>query len=84
MADINELNLDEMENVSGGRGGSKTILPAQPGLSVYQIVKGDNLTRIAKRFNTTVDYLFAINSTIKNKNDITAGYWIYIPEEENG
>ena len=70
-------------NVSGGRGGSKTILPAQPGLSVYQIVKGDNLTRIAKRFNTTVDYLFAINSTIKNKNDITAGYYMYVPTPIN-
>ena len=79
MADMNELNLNELEAVTGGMGGSSKMLPVKPGLAVYQIVKGDNLTKIAKRFSTTVDYLVAINPTIKNKNDITAGYYMYVP-----
>ena len=78
MADINELNLDEMENVSGGRGGSKTILPAQPGLSVYQIVKGDNLTRIASAHRCTITELLKWNPKITNKNVIYAGDFLYI------
>ena len=74
-----ELNLNEMEEIAGGRGGSKLPLPPKGNLGVYQIVKGDTLSRIAKRFNTTVDYLVSINSTITNRNDITAGYYMYVP-----
>ena len=76
----NELNLNEMEDITGGKGGSPTILPSKLGFLVYKIVRGDNLTRIAKKFNTTVNYLMEINPTITNKNDITAGFYIYVPD----
>ena len=36
----------------------------------YTVVKGDNLTKIAKKYGTTVDTLVALNG-IKNKNLIT-------------
>ena len=75
----NELNLNEMESIAGGRGGSKAPLPPRENFGVYQIAKGDNLTKIAKRYYTTVDYLVSINPTITNKNDITAGYYMYVP-----
>lgn len=78
--DINELNLNEMEEVSGGRGGSKTRLDPVPGRDVYQIKKGDTLIRIARRYNTTWMVLMDMNKgIIKDKNDITDGYWIYVP-----
>lgn len=38
----------------------------------YTVKKGDNLTKIAKQFNTTVDNLVKLNG-IKNKNLINVG-----------
>jgi len=75
-----ELNLDEMEQVSGGKGGSPTPLAPTAAYDVYRIEGGATLTRIANRYKTTVDYLMAINPTITNMNDITAGYYMYVPK----
>lgn len=77
--DNKELNLNEMEEAVGGNGGSPTPLPLKDGYKVYRIADGDNLTRIAKRFNTTVPYLMQINPAITNKNFIRAGYYMYVP-----
>lgn len=75
-----ELNLNEMEEAAGGKGGSRKVLPKKDGFIVYQIATGDTLIRIAKRYKTTVEDIMAVNPTIKKANDITAGYWIYIPQ----
>ena len=77
---INELNLNEMENVTGGKGGSPTELPKKEGYIVYQIAGNDNLTKIAKNYGTTVKAIVAANPTIDNPNFIRAGFWIYIPK----
>ena len=75
-----ELNLNEMEAVSGGTGGSKYPLPHKDGCYVYRIESGAPLSRIAGRWNTTVDYLMYINEgIITNRNDITAGRYMYVP-----
>jgi LysM repeat protein len=80
MDNMVEMNLEEMEEVVGGKGGSPKKLPKRNGFVVYQIQRGDTLTRIAYRYDTTVNELMQINRTlIKNKNDITAGYYIYVP-----
>ena len=76
----NELNLNEMETVTGGKGGSPTPLPPVSAYDVYRIESGATLTRIARKFHTTVDYLMMINPTITNRNDITAGYYMYVPK----
>ena len=76
-----ELNMNEMEAVTGGKGGSPTPLSPTAQFDVYRIESGATLTRIANRFNTTVNYLMAINPTITNKNDITAGYYMYVPKK---
>ena len=76
---MNELNVNEMEEAAGGRGGSRRMLPDKAHYVVYRIQKGDTLIRIANRFGTTADYLKKINPTIKDKNDITAGFYIYVP-----
>ena len=44
----------------------------------YTVVKGDTLTKIAKKYSTTVDTLVALNG-IKNKNLITVGQVIKLP-----
>ena len=80
MENINELKMEEMEEVNGGQGGSSKKLSPKAGYVVYQIVYGDTLTRIAHRFGTTIDAIKRANPTIKDVNDITAGFWIYIPQ----
>lgn len=76
---MKELNLEAMEEVVGGKGGSPKPLPEKAGYHVYQIQSGDTLIRIAKRYNTTAEHLKAINPTITNARDITAHYYIYVP-----
>lgn len=44
----------------------------------YTVVKGDNLTKIAKKYGTTVDVLVKLNG-IKNKNLINVGQVIKLP-----
>ena len=76
----NEVNLNELESVSGGAAGSQTPLPPKAGCAVYKVVGNDNLTKIAQRFNTTVNYLMSINKgIIDNKNFIRAGFYMYVP-----
>ena len=79
MENMNELNLAEMAKVSGGSGGSPKPLPPREGFEVYQIKKGDTLGKIARKYGTNAEQLKQLNSTIHNVNDITAGYYIYVP-----
>ena len=79
-----ELNLGEMERISGGIGGSPDPLPDFPGYISYRIQLGDNLTRLAKKYKTTIADLYGMNQEyIENKSDITAGYYIYVPDPES-
>ena len=81
MDNMEELSLNEMEEVAGGMGGSPRRLPKREGFRLYRIVRGDTLGGIARAYNTTAEYLKSINPTIHNINDITAGYWIYVPRK---
>ena len=72
---INELNQNDMNEVSGGR---YQPLPEKTGFFQYHIQPGDNLIKIAKRFNTTVSELMSYNPQIKNKSLILAGAYMYI------
>lgn len=45
----------------------------------YTVKKGDNLTKIARNFNTTVDDLMELNPFIKNKNVIQVGWVLNLP-----
>lgn len=78
MSEVNntvELNLEEMEEVSGG----KYRRPApRKGFAIYQIMPGDTLFRIAKAHRCTVDDLMYWNPKITNRNLIHAGDYLYI------
>lgn len=76
---VRELNMEELGSVEGGMGGSARELPPKAGMKVYRIVRGDTLSKLATVYKTTVNKIVAANPTIKNANDITAGYYIYIP-----
>ena len=72
MEDNMTLNDSELENVSGGVIGDTGLYYR------YRIVRGDNLTKIARRYNTTVDVLVRING-IRDRNKIYAGEYLLIP-----
>ena len=77
-----EMNLNEMENITGGAAGSEAPLTPKAGCDVYRIVGNDNLTKIAKKFNTTIDYLMYLNNgIITNRNFIRAGFYMYVPKQ---
>ncbi len=47
---------------------------------IYIIRSGDTLTALAKRFNTTIEAIMAINPQIKNRDLIYAGASLNIPK----
>jgi nucleoid-associated protein YgaU len=55
-----------------------TPLPTPTPLT-YTIVRGDTLTKIAKKFGVTVEQILAANPQIKNANNINVGDVIVIP-----
>ena len=78
--EMNEMNINELENAVGGRGGYPKRPAPKAGCDIYQIKKGDTLIRIAQRYNTTWKVLKEMNrDVIKNAGDSTDGYFIYVP-----
>ena len=76
-----ELDLNAMEEVTGGAGGYSKKPAAKKGFVIYQIKGGENLTRIAAKFGTTVNAIVKANqAVIPNANFIRAGFYIYIPQ----
>ena len=76
-----ELNLNEMEEVVGGKneGGYVKKPAARAGRKIYRVASGDTLIKIAHRYNTTVDKIMAMNPELKNRNFIVSGCYIYVP-----
>ena len=78
--DMNECRRDFPSIIINGgfngyKKGSTPVQPKpqpQPSVQYYTVVKGDNLTKIAKRFGTTVNQLVQWNG-IKNPNLIYPG-----------
>jgi LysM repeat protein len=76
----NELNLEEMEEVKGGLGGYRRQPKEKEGFIIYQIQRGDTLHKLADRYGTTVMAIKRANPrVIRNINDITTGFYLYIP-----
>ena len=72
--DLVEATPEELAGVSGGAGTR---------YYVYTVKKGDNLTKLAKRFGTTVDAIYNLNrDKIKDKDLIKIGWKLIIPVTE--
>ncbi len=68
-----ELNAEEMEDVSGGVYGDGSVT-----LIEYTVVRGDTLGKLARRFNTSINSIMKLNPIIKNKNLIVTGWKLQI------
>jgi spore coat assembly protein SafA len=53
--------------------------PPGPTATVYTVVKGDTMVKIASKFGITVDQLMAANPQVKNPNKIKIGDQLTIP-----
>ena len=62
-----EVEDGELESVSGG-------------VKTYKIQRGDTLTKIANRNNTTVAKIMAVNPELTSASFIVSGLYIYIPQ----
>lgn len=67
------LSESELINVTGGAYVGPCI--------AYTVIRGDTLTKIARRFGTSVDILVQLNQ-IKNPNKIYIGQVLLIPVVE--
>lgn len=80
------ITLDELKKLNNGisgflRPGMLIVVPSSNNnFSKYIIEKGDNLYSIAKKFNVSVDTLYAINGLSKDEY-IYPGEIILIPKE---
>ena len=70
-----ELNLEEMEKVVGG---AFKLLEPKKGFFVYQILKGDTLNTISRKFQCSVADILKWNPKITDKNKLYSGDYIYI------
>ena len=77
-----QLDLNELDDVTGGKneGGYTRKPAARSGRSIYRVVHGDTLGKIARRYGTTVDKIMAVNPELKNNNFIVSGCYIYVPD----
>lgn len=84
MSIVNDYNLTQYDSCMTGNPKPVENPPAQNNNSTnttYTVVPGDNLTKIAKQFGTTVDAIYELNKGIigSNKNLIRPGQVFQIP-----
>lgn len=84
MSIVNQYNLTQYDSCMTGTS-EATINETKPTNNLteqtYTVVAGDNLTKIAKQFGTTVDAIYELNKAIigNNKNLIKPGQIFKIP-----
>ena len=76
MSELNmkEMSVEELGEVAGGY----TKPKEKTGFIIYQVRKGDTLSKIARAHGCTERELMAWNPKITNKNRIYANEYLYI------
>ena len=69
---FNSKNSEKLDNISTSNSNTNSII-------TYKVVKGDTLTKIAKKYGTTINKLKTLNN-IKNANLIYVGQILIIKE----
>lgn len=52
-------------------------------MATYRVKKGDTLSAIAKKYSTSVEKIMSLNKFIKNKNLISVGWVLTLPEQDD-
>ena len=80
MENMQELNLEEMSEVSGGKCGGYSKKPAtKKGCKIHKVVHGETLTKIATHYGTTVKKIMSVNPELTDPSFIVSGCYIYVP-----
>ena len=81
MENMMELNLVEMEEVSGGvvAGGLRYKPAAKAGYILHKITARDTVWGLARRYHCSMDAILRANPSIRDKRLIRTNYWLYIP-----
>lgn len=66
-----QINDADLEGVDGGRGQR---------YAYYTVVHGDNLTRIAHYFKTSIQAIVDLNPIITDRNFIRTGWVLKVPD----
>lgn len=69
----NDVNIVKDEKLSDVTGGTSVSFVH------YTVVKGDTMTNIARRFNTTTQEILKYNPMIKSPNLLRVGWVLLIP-----
>ena len=75
---MTELKNESVNEVTGGvvLDGDRYVGPC----FTYEVVEGDTLNKLARRFGTTADIIYNLNrNRIKDKNLICVGWKLLIP-----
>ena len=79
---MNELTMNEMDEVSGGRvaaGGLKNKPGAKAGYILHKITANDTVWGLSRRYHCSMDASLKANPSIKDARLIRTNYWLYIP-----
>ena len=80
MDNMNELNLEEMTDVAGGKCGGYSKKPgAKQGCKIHRVVHGETLSKIATHYGTTVKKIMSVNPELTDAGFIVTGCYIYVP-----
>ena len=84
MDNMKELNMNEMETVSGGvvAGGMKDKPAAKNGYIIHKITATDTVWALSRHYGCTMDDIVKANPTIQDKSLIRTGYYLYIPKKK--
>ena len=80
----NELNLNEMEVVTGGvvAGGMKNKPANKAGYIIHKITNTDTVWNLSRHYGCTMDEIVKANPSIQDKRLIRTGYYLYIPKKK--
>ena len=80
MENMEELNLEEMSDVAGGKCGGYSKKPgAKQGCKIHKVVHGETLSKIATHYGTTVKKIMSVNPELTDASFIVSGCYIYVP-----
>ncbi len=77
--EVKDLELEELEAAAGG---AKPYGYGKPVTVKHIVVRGENLSRLANKYNTSIKSIMKLNPIIKDKNLIVTGWELTIHADD--